>query len=466
MYKLLRYPAQAGAIFLLCFGFLQAGDAASQTIAQKQLALAVDYAQFRGPGESNKLEVYQSIGRQTLAYRKSAGQFVAAFSLETRVTLQDSIISRGKIEEADTVNSLKEITAGQQFVYAVPLYLPAGEYKISTTLRDLFAKQQTHKAVTVRIVPFSRDILALSDIQFATQIKKAGDRPTPFDKNNLCVMPNAQAVYGDGLETFGLYAELYNLDTAAQTPGHYRVDYLIEDARGKLIYKIPGKTRRKDNPSAAIYISFDISSLPSGRYQLELVAIDEDAQSRATAAKKFNVFRRRDVRDFYEQQEQRMYASLDEAAVNHYFDQIAYIATEEEKQLFHQLNPQGKRKFLARFWKRRDPTPDTPKNEFKEDYIERLLKTKVLYAQGNTEGWKTDRGRILLQYGAPDFIDREPASSNRNASEIWYFDRLPGTDGKTMFVFVELRGTNKYQLIHSTHRGEVSNPNWEAYLYR
>jgi GWxTD domain-containing protein len=135
----------------------------------------------------------------------------------------------------------------------------------------------------------------------------------------------------------------------------------------------------------------------------------------------------------------------------------------EEKTVFHQLDLAGKRNFLNEFWRRRDTTPGTPDNEFKDDYIRRLVQAQANFSAGTTEGWKTDRGRIFLTYGAPNHIDREPDSPDKNAFEIWSYNDL---EGGAQFIFIDVSSNSNYKLVHSTYRKEVNDPNWQTYLYR
>ena len=383
---------------------------------QKPLRLSVEVAKFRGDSTHTKLEIYHSIGRQGLTYKKSNIGFIARFQLETKIIQKDSVNDR-----------------------------------------------HSSNRMPVDISLFSEDSLVLSDIQFATHIKKASNLNNPFVKNNLHVMPNPQSLYGDGLENLTFYAELYNLDFSNGFGGTYSVDYIIENGEGKILNRIHGRQRPKQSKNAAIYTSFDISSLKSNRYILKLDVTDNNTNRRANISKNFSIFRRADALAFQAEQEGKVYREFDESTLQNYFDQISYIATEEEKTIFKQLELQGKREFLFQFWQGRDPSPGTPENEFKDDYIQRLLKVKIHFSSSDTEGWQTDRGRILLIYGTPDFIDREPALSDKNAHEIWNYETL---NGRSMFVFIDLNDNGKYRLIHSDYRGEMSNPDWQSYLYK
>jgi len=93
-------------------------------------------------------------------------------------------------------------------------------------------------------------------------------------------------------------------------------------------------------------------------------------------------------------------------------EDVVYIITDEEKQAFKRLKTDEERQqFVEQFWLRRDPTPDTEENEYKEEHYRRIAYSNDHYASG-IPGWKTDRGMIYIKYGAPDEIDSHPSGGS------------------------------------------------------
>jgi GWxTD domain-containing protein len=90
-------------------------------------------------------------------------------------------------------------------------------------------------------------------------------------------------------------------------------------------------------------------------------------------------------------------------------EDVIYIITDEERAAFKQLsNDEERDNFIEAFWQRRDPTPDTEENEFKEEHYQRIAYANEHFAAG-VPGWKTDRGRIYIVFGKPDEIDSHPS---------------------------------------------------------
>jgi GWxTD domain-containing protein len=90
-------------------------------------------------------------------------------------------------------------------------------------------------------------------------------------------------------------------------------------------------------------------------------------------------------------------------------EDVVWIITDEERAAFKQLsNDEERDNFIEAFWQRRDPTPDTEENEYKEEHYQRIAYANEHFASG-IPGWKTDRGRIYIIYGKPDEIDSHPS---------------------------------------------------------
>src|ERR1700761_7166562 len=90
-------------------------------------------------------------------------------------------------------------------------------------------------------------------------------------------------------------------------------------------------------------------------------------------------------------------------------EDVLYIITDEEKRAFKQLKTDEERQsFVESFWLRRDPTPDTEENEYKEEHYRRIAYANDHFASG-IPGWKTDRGMIYIKYGPADEIDSHPS---------------------------------------------------------
>jgi GWxTD domain-containing protein len=131
-------------------------------------------------------------------------------------------------------------------------------------------------------------------------------------------------------------------------------------------------------------------------------------------------------------------------------EDVRWIITDEEKSAFTQLsNDEERDQFIEAFWQRRDPTPDTEENEFKEEHYRRIAYANEHYAAG-IPGWKTDRGRTYIVFGPADEIDSHPSGGSYERPmeegggetstfpfETWRYRYLEGIGQEVMIEFVD-----------------------------
>src|SRR5437773_4254914 len=131
-------------------------------------------------------------------------------------------------------------------------------------------------------------------------------------------------------------------------------------------------------------------------------------------------------------------------------EDVAWIITDEERAAFKQLsNDEERDQFIEAFWQRRDPTPDTEENEYKEDHYARIAYANEHFPAG-IPGWKTDRGRIYIMYGKADEIESHPAGGTYDRPmeegggttstfpfEQWRYRYLEGVGQEVIIEFVD-----------------------------
>jgi GWxTD domain-containing protein len=130
---------------------------------------------------------------------------------------------------------------------------------------------------------------------------------------------------------------------------------------------------------------------------------------------------------------------------------VAYIITNQERQAFERLGDEAEcAHFVEQFWLRRDPTPDTVENEFKEEHYRRIAFANQHFASDRMQGSSTDRGRIYITYGPPDEI--ESHSGNKTAAtetypfDQWLYHHNAALGDDVLFEFVDSAGDREYRL--------------------
>jgi GWxTD domain-containing protein len=131
-------------------------------------------------------------------------------------------------------------------------------------------------------------------------------------------------------------------------------------------------------------------------------------------------------------------------------EDVRWIISDEERAAFKQLSNDDERdQFIEQFWLRRDPSPDTAENEYKEEHYRRIAYANEHFAAG-IQGWRTDRGRMHVMYGRPDSIDSHPSGGYYNRPveegggststfpfETWRYRYLEGIGQEIEIEFVD-----------------------------
>ena len=110
-------------------------------------------------------------------------------------------------------------------------------------------------------------------------------------------------------------------------------------------------------------------------------------------------------------------------------EEVNHIITKAEAAEYRKLKRvEGQELFIQLFWAKRDPTPDTEKNEFKEEYYRRLAHVEETFRYGYNKGTKTEQGKIYLYFGQAKILQQSPsaqASQNLQSDEVWFYPSQP-----------------------------------------
>ncbi len=138
-------------------------------------------------------------------------------------------------------------------------------------------------------------------------------------------------------------------------------------------------------------------------------------------------------------------------------EDIVYIITPKEKEVFLQLETDRERNlFMEAFWKYRDPNPNTPENEFKEEHQRRIKYANQYFGkEGPGAGWRSAMGRIYIILGEPGYIERYENMSEVYPMIIWSYEAKPEMGLLQAFnvVFFKQGGMGEYELYSPVRFG-------------
>jgi GWxTD domain-containing protein len=115
--------------------------------------------------------------------------------------------------------------------------------------------------------------------------------------------------------------------------------------------------------------------------------------------------------------------------------------------------------FIDLFWAKRDPTPNTAFNEFREAFENRVAFADEQFSNGRDRGSLTDRGKVLILLGPPYNVTGSGGGHNYRvrARQMWTYahDKKPQYVPQSDFMLVfEDQGINDWELAHT----ERANP--------
>jgi GWxTD domain-containing protein len=131
-------------------------------------------------------------------------------------------------------------------------------------------------------------------------------------------------------------------------------------------------------------------------------------------------------------------------------EDVAYIIQDAERVAFLQLQSYEEREhFIEQFWLRRDPTPGTPENEYKEEHYRRIAYANDHFGYNDTPGWQADRGRIYIIYGPPDELESHPlGQGGRKPWEDWLYRWIDGVGNNVIITF----DGEEYRMASDPHK--------------
>lgn len=412
-----------------CYTIIVFGPASAQTdfgyLEEGRGSLfLVDYAIFREEtGEKYRLELYYKIFNQGMTFVKYDNKFKASYEIELLVLNKvNKQVTGTSLEEDYLVNTYEETQSpGDFLINVINLSLYSGRYKVRIKFIDRNSGSESALERDFVIPSRSKKKMMFSDIEFIREFSDSADT-SKFSKKGKRAIPSVDRNFGDPDPTLRIYYEIYG---GQKEPKEY-----------DLVYEIYNRTHSfSDQETVRVEIgpeifhrfeSFPLEGFGEGDYFFSIRLLDK-MEERARIERPFQV-------DW----------SLLSMLKNDYLrfiDQLRYAASDAEiKKLKEAKEPEERLKKWLEFWKSKDPTPNTPENELRDEYYRRLKYANQNFAFSNKEGWETDMGMVYIIYGHPDEVEKYPFEREEKAYQWWHYYK-----SDRHFLFVD-RGDGEYEL--------------------
>lgn len=422
------------------------------------ISIDADYAVFQMNDSLSYVEFYTSVFQGNLNYKSQNDSLISNFDCTLKISKDGKEIHSIKHIFKSTLEDSSKFTEYNMLNDIFALSLKPGKYSATVLLNDMNSGTKGEYAQDI-IVPDFSGHFKLSNIEFASKIKRA-TKKTKFVKNGLEIIPYSRNQFDLIQPMLYYYVELNNLKV--ENNNQYRFNYFITKANGDTVKQGKEKIKNITNSLHAEVGGFNALSLPGGRYTFNISVFDIAQNQQQTTKKDFFVTKlakkkKQDIASLPKIAPH--YQGMIGAEIEEEFSTCKYLLEGEELKTWDNLeNLDAKRAYLTDFWNKRDQKLRVPFGTSRNNTLE--LKQIATEKWGNSvlKGWKTDRGRIFITYGRPNEIDRDDSSLETKPYEVWSYHKI---EGGVIFVFADLNGFGRYELIHSSYRKELSDPNWK-----
>ncbi|MBO7647562.1 MAG: GWxTD domain-containing protein [Bacteroidales bacterium] len=420
------------------------------------------------------IEFFFIIGGNSVEYAPSSshGLYSSEVEIQVDVVKNDSVINGlHYILSSDRFNdTIKE--GKPDFSNIDNLPVDNGDYYLHFTLKDLNSDSSMLKYIDFIQVNFPKDEISSSRLSLFSSMSSPKSTDL-FVKYGLALPPLFYNFVPETQYFLPFATEIYNTKTIIGENKTVTAKCFIEHAESRMV-ALPENVitkQLKTNDVVLVLDQFNTFKLPSGNYNAVVEIYDQDSLLLITKTffQKSNPDVQFDISRYNNVETEGTFVNniterkeLEEDVLCLYA-----IATDPERDFFSKriktVPSEQLQRYLYSFWLARDPVnPEKAWLEYKKkvDFVQER------YGSIQVKGYRTDRGRVYLQYGPPNDILEVPSEPISLPYEIWHYYQL-GNQSNVKFVFYDpaLVG-NDYELLHSNKNGEPHDPNWKMRLVR
>lgn len=363
-----------------------------------------------------RLDLYLEIPLENLQFKKNyeTKNYDASLIYDIKIVNNaGEIIVNESVNDFVTTDKAGQKKLDESAKYIVKeYYLSTGKYNLEVVLTDVNTKREKSIKRNFEVRDFQNTEVSFSDVMLVSNLRhKDGKKViTPLVDNNI-----------DNLNELVLFFEVYN-SREQDVINNY--SYKITDGKGNIVEK--GNYYYTLKPGTnKFFEKIPTKNLVFGNYKYE---VNDNTNGTLLAHKEFT-------------------NKLNGLPVNMkdlslLIDQLLYIASGDELSKIKSASTNDlKEKYFIEFWKSKDPSPNTGKNELMIEYYRRIKVANERYSH-YIDGWKTDMGMVYIIFGEPSNVERYPFTENTKPYEIWEF-----YNENRQFVFVDDTGFGDYKLL-------------------
>ena len=412
------------------------------------------------------------------------GNTVAYALNEDKRYQAEVLINVDVIRDDQVVKNLRYILVSETFTDTVVegrpdfgdvqnLPVDNGDYYLSFSFKDLHGDTTTLTYVDYISVHFPKDSVCTSGIDLLSDVRAAepGDL---YAKYGLSMTPLFYNFAGENLYNLPFVMEVYNTERFFGKGKKFLAKCYIEFLENhKLATPQSIQTLEvKTAPVALVFGRFNIYQLPSGNYNLVTEIMDEDSLVYCLNRcffQRSNPGMSLQLENYDDVVVENTFVSAitDKKQMEDYVASLYPIATRMERDFFDRrmkkVSFEMLQKFFYSFWLTRNP--NDPESEWlayqqKVDFVQKAFGSKLV------KGYRTDRGRVYLQYGPPNDIKDAPFDPSAYPYQVWHYYHLQDQNNVKFVFWCPAEVTNDYELLHSDKVDEPHYPSWQMMLVK
>ena len=440
--------------------------------AQKLNAL-ITYHPYCSTDMQSYVEFNFTIDGNSVQYAQNANQ---KFEAEVRITVDiqqdnktiqklDYILTSGEVVDTTIVDK-------NDFFDIKNIALPNGHYFLFFTLQDLNGGNSKVKYSDHIKVNYPKDSVSVSRISLLKDIKKIENPNLNLDKYGYKSTPLFYNFVPATTSYVYQTMEIYNtLKVLGENKTFFVRSYVLNRDTRNLVFTENNSIRSYQTANLTLYINqLIVKNLPTGFYLLVSEVYSSDSTLLAVSKTVFerdnpNMDLPKENYDIYNTTGTFVEKIKDDKMIREFVSYLVPIASPSErvfiKNNINTATPDQLKRFFYGFWSQRNsnnPEEEWGKYKVQVDYVNQL------YTTGNFKGYKTDRGRVYLQYGAPNSVYEAPFDSHSYPYEMWFFNQAKNQYNVTFVFYNTDLVTRDYDLLHSDMIGEIQDPFWKVKL--
>ncbi len=442
--------------------------------------VAVFYNQYLDVDGQPYIETYFSLDPSSVILKANEnGLFQGGVNILLLFQQGEKIMGYDKLRLLST--EISDTAALNPFsVQQSRIKLDTGAYTMKIEIVDINSPVDSIKFTHNFEVTLNREEATVSNIMLLDSYKAAQGESVvgKWGYEMVPIVPTGTYFIPEQISTLPFYCEVMNTDNAVGESEAFLIKYYLKDKlRDQLLNRYAGFQRASGAIVNPVLSTFNVSNLPSGFYDLTVEVINKNNE--VLVSQNVPFYRSNPKADLSEYDltavilENTFVTGMsDPDTMSYYLDCLFPISTEGERRIAKNVMDAGNvdqmQRFFLSFWTKRNP--GDPQKEWK-DYFYQVKIANQQFGSKSYPGYRTDMGRVYLQYGLPSTIERSEHDPSNYPWQMWQYDQLVSAStpkqNNQIFVFVDqtLAGRN-YTLIHSTAINEVKDRKWQYSLNR